>query len=111
MQTEPTEEPAEETLAEALGWQEASKFMGALKAIGAGAVVIVHDVEARKLWRKTFKDAEKVGVLAFQPMIRVDDAVPVGQIQIQDVDDRPELVDEAVEQSGMSEGGVILPYG
>jgi hypothetical protein len=110
MQTEP-EPDAEETLAEALQWQEANKFMGALRAIGAGVVVIVHDTDSQAAWRKTFKDAEKVGVLPFHPLIRIDEDIPKGQIMIQDVDDRPELVDEAVEQPGISDGGVILPFG
>ena len=84
--------------------------MGALQAIGAGAVVIVHDTDARKAWRRTFKEAEKLGIIGFHPMIRVDDSVGEGQIQIQDVDDRPDEVTEAVEaQPGISEGGVLLP--
>lgn len=102
----------EETLAEALAWQEADKFMGALRAIGAGAVVIVHGVEERKAWRNTFKDAERAGILPFHPLIRMSEDVPKGQIQIQDVDDRPDEVTEAVETGeGVSEGGVILPTG
>ena len=105
------EDTPEETLAEALSWQEAERFMGALQAIGAGAVVIVHDDDARKAWRRTFKDAEKMGVLAFHPMIRIDDTIGDGQIQIQDVDDRPDEVVEAVEaQPGISKGGVLLPH-
>ena len=106
------ENQGEETLAEALAWQEADRFMGALRAIGAGAVVIVHDKADRKAWRKTFKNAETLGVLTFHPLIRIDDTVPKGQIQIQDVDDRPDEVVEAVETGeSVSPGGVILPTG
>lgn len=102
---------ADTSLADELAWNEVDKFVGALKAIGAGAVVIVSDDDARVAWRKTFKDMEHAGFLAFHPLIRVSDEVPEGQIRIQDVDDRPDEVDEAVAQPGMSKGGVILPHG
>ncbi len=100
----------DETLAEGLAERELSNFFGSLAAIGAGVVVVVHTDELRKQWRKTFKNAKKAGVIAYEPWVQVDPSVPEGAIQIVDQDDRPPIEDEAAAED-VSEGGVILPGG
>lgn len=102
----------EQTLKDALVVAEWDRFFGALRAIGPGVVVVVHDAESRKQWRKVFKQAVKRGVLHKPPLIRVDASVPEGSIQIQDVDDRPDEVEEAVDAAsaqGVQPSGLILP--